>query len=121
MYIWVKENVNSQKFLMKNIDEIWNTVKRLNLRIVRIEEREDCLFPPQQQPASASGALTSLGPPRCLSTASYGTCASLKCALQTQLNSFASCSSLTFLDSLAAFLVSCLSLLSLCMSVCTPL
>ena len=37
----VKENVKSKKFLTQNIQENWGTMKRLNLRIIGREERED--------------------------------------------------------------------------------
>ena len=33
-----KENIKSNKFLTENIQEIWDTVKRPNLRIIGIEE-----------------------------------------------------------------------------------
>ena len=36
----VQENVKFQIFLTQNIEEIWDTIKRPNLRIIRIE-RED--------------------------------------------------------------------------------
>jgi restriction endonuclease len=37
----VKENVKSKKFLTQNIQKIWDTVKRPNLRIIGIEEGEE--------------------------------------------------------------------------------
>ena len=37
----VKENIKSNKFLPQNIQEIWDTVKRPNLRITEIEEVEE--------------------------------------------------------------------------------
>ena len=36
-----KENVKSEKFLTQNIQEIWDTMKRTNLRIIGIEEGEE--------------------------------------------------------------------------------
>lgn len=36
----VKENVKSKIFLTKIIQEIWDTMKRSNLRMTGIEERE---------------------------------------------------------------------------------
>ena len=36
--ISVKENVKSKKFMTENIQETWDTIKRLNLRIIGIEE-----------------------------------------------------------------------------------
>ena len=36
----VKENVKSNKLLTQNIQEIWDTMKRPNLRIIGIEEVE---------------------------------------------------------------------------------
>ena len=36
----VKENIKSNKSLTQNIQEIWNTMKRSNLRIIGIEEGE---------------------------------------------------------------------------------
>ena len=36
----VKENVKSNKFLTQNIQEIWDTMKRQNLRIIGIEREE---------------------------------------------------------------------------------
>ena len=36
----VKENAKPNKFLTQNIQEIWNTMKRRNLRVMEIEERE---------------------------------------------------------------------------------
>ena len=36
--ISVKENVKSKKFLTQNIQEIWDTMKRPNLRIIGVEE-----------------------------------------------------------------------------------
>ena len=37
----VKENIKSNKRLTQNIQEKWDTMKRPNLRIIGIEERED--------------------------------------------------------------------------------
>ena len=37
----VKDNVKSKKFLAQNIQEIWNTMKRQNVRIIGIEEGEE--------------------------------------------------------------------------------
>ena len=37
----VKENVKYNKFLAQNIQEIWDTMKRPNLRIIGIEEGEE--------------------------------------------------------------------------------
>ena len=37
----VKENTKSNKFLTQNIQEIWNTIKKPNLRIIGIEEGEE--------------------------------------------------------------------------------
>ena len=37
----VKENTKCKKVLTQNIQEIWNRMKRPNLRIIRIEEGED--------------------------------------------------------------------------------
>ena len=37
----VKENVKSKKFLTQNIQEIWDTTKSQNLRIIEIEEGEE--------------------------------------------------------------------------------
>ena len=36
----VKENIKSNKLLKQNIKEIWNTMKRLNLKIIEIEGEE---------------------------------------------------------------------------------
>ena len=36
----VKENVKSNKFLTQNIQELWDTMKRQNLRIIGIEREE---------------------------------------------------------------------------------
>ena len=36
----VKENVKSKEVLMHNIQEIWNTIKRPNLRTIEIEEED---------------------------------------------------------------------------------
>ena len=36
-----KENAKYKMFLTQNIQEIWDTMKRPNLRIKRIEEGED--------------------------------------------------------------------------------
>ena len=36
----VKENIKSNKSLTQNIQEIWNTIKRPNIRIIGIEEGE---------------------------------------------------------------------------------
>ena len=35
----VKENIKSNESLTQNIQEIWNTMKRPNLRIIGIEEK----------------------------------------------------------------------------------
>ena len=40
----VKENAKYKKFLTQNIQEIWDTMKRPNLRIIGIEEVEDTQF-----------------------------------------------------------------------------
>jgi hypothetical protein len=40
----IKENTKSQKVLTQNIQEIQDTMKRPNLRIVGIEENEDSLL-----------------------------------------------------------------------------
>jgi hypothetical protein len=37
----VKENVKARKFLIQNIQEIWDMMKRSNLRIIRIEGGEE--------------------------------------------------------------------------------
>jgi hypothetical protein len=37
----VKENVKSKKFLTQNFQEIWDTTKSQNLRIIEIEEGEE--------------------------------------------------------------------------------
>ena len=37
----VKENNKSNKFLTQNIQEIWDTMKRLNLGIIGVEEGEE--------------------------------------------------------------------------------
>ena len=37
----VKENIKSNKFLIQNIQENWDTKKRPNLRIIGIEEGEE--------------------------------------------------------------------------------
>ena len=37
----IKEQNKSNKFLTKNIQEIWDTMKRPNLRIIGVEEVED--------------------------------------------------------------------------------
>ena len=37
----IKEQNKSNKFLTQNIQEIWDTVKRPNLRIIGVEEGED--------------------------------------------------------------------------------
>ena len=34
----VKENINSNKSLTQSIQEIWDTMKRPNLRIIRVKE-----------------------------------------------------------------------------------
>ena len=39
-----KENLKSNKSLTQNIQEIWDTVKRPNLRIIGIEEGEETLL-----------------------------------------------------------------------------
>ncbi|MGE9502007.1 hypothetical protein ACQP3D_26835, partial [Escherichia coli] len=36
-----KENLKSNKSLTQNIQEIWDTVKRRNLRLIGIEEGEE--------------------------------------------------------------------------------
>ena len=36
----VKENIKSNKFLTQNIQDIWNTMKRSSLTIIKIEEGE---------------------------------------------------------------------------------
>jgi hypothetical protein len=41
MDISIKANVKSEKLLAQNIQEIWDTVKRPNLRIIEIEEGEE--------------------------------------------------------------------------------
>ena len=40
IYTLVKENVKSKKFLTQNIQEIWDTMKRPNLRIIGIEGQD---------------------------------------------------------------------------------
>jgi hypothetical protein len=40
----VKENVKSKKFLTQDIQEIWDTMKKPNLRIIGLEEGEDSQF-----------------------------------------------------------------------------
>ena len=35
-----KENIKSNKFFTQNIQEIWHTMKRANLRIIGVEEKE---------------------------------------------------------------------------------
>jgi hypothetical protein len=40
----VKENVKSKKFLTQNIQKIWDTMKRYNLRIIGLEEGEESLL-----------------------------------------------------------------------------
>ena len=37
----VKENSKYNKFLTQNIQEIWDTIKRLNIRIIGVEEGEE--------------------------------------------------------------------------------
>ena len=37
----IKENIKSNKFLTLSIQEIWDTMKRPNLKIVGIQEREE--------------------------------------------------------------------------------
>ena len=37
----IKENSKSNKLLTQNIQEIWDTMKRPNLRIIRVEEGEE--------------------------------------------------------------------------------
>ena len=37
----VKENIKSNKFLTQNIKEIWDTIKKHNLRIIRTKEGEE--------------------------------------------------------------------------------
>ncbi|ERE73701.1 Transposase, L1 containing protein [Cricetulus griseus] len=39
-----KENLKSNRSLTQNIEEIWDTVKRPNLRIIGIEEGEETLL-----------------------------------------------------------------------------
>lgn len=46
--ILVKENVNSKK-LTQNIQEIWGTIKRPNLRIIGIEKGEESQFKEPQK------------------------------------------------------------------------
>lgn len=36
----VKENAKSKKLLTQNIQKIWDTMKRANLRIIGIEEED---------------------------------------------------------------------------------
>jgi hypothetical protein len=38
--ILIKENAKSKKFMTEIIQEIWNTMKRSNLRIIGIEESQ---------------------------------------------------------------------------------
>jgi hypothetical protein len=40
----IKKNVKYKKFLTQNIQEIWDTMKRSNLRIIEIEEGKDSQF-----------------------------------------------------------------------------
>jgi hypothetical protein len=40
----VKENVNSKKFLTQNMQEIWDTMKRPNIKIIGTEGGEDSQF-----------------------------------------------------------------------------
>ena len=40
----IKEQNKSKKFLTQNIEEIWDTVKRPNLRIIGVEEGEELQF-----------------------------------------------------------------------------
>ena len=37
----IKENTKSNKFSSQNIQEIWNTIKRPNLRIIGVEQGEE--------------------------------------------------------------------------------
>ena len=39
----VKENAKSKTFMTQNIQEIWDTMKRTNLRIIGIEEEDSQL------------------------------------------------------------------------------
>lgn len=39
----IKENVKSKKFLIQNIQKIWDTKKRPSLRIIKIEKEESKL------------------------------------------------------------------------------
>ena len=41
MDISVKENAKSKRFLIQNIQEIWDTMKTPNLRIIGIEEGKE--------------------------------------------------------------------------------
>ena len=40
----VEENIKSNKFLTQNIQKIWDTMKRQNLRLIGIEEGEELLL-----------------------------------------------------------------------------
>jgi hypothetical protein len=44
MYTPIKENVKSKKLLTQNIEEIWEFMKRSNLRIIEIEKGEKYQF-----------------------------------------------------------------------------
>ena len=44
----LKENVKSQNFLTQSIQEIWDTMKRSNLRIIGIEEGEPSRYNTQK-------------------------------------------------------------------------
>ena len=41
---FIKENIKSNKLLTQNIQEIWDTMKRPNLRIIGVEEGENLQF-----------------------------------------------------------------------------
>ena len=41
MGISTKENVKSKKLLVQNIQEIWDTIKGPNLRIIQLEDGEE--------------------------------------------------------------------------------
>jgi hypothetical protein len=38
---WIREDVKTERMLSQNIKEIWGTMKRPNLRIIRIEKGEE--------------------------------------------------------------------------------
>ena len=44
----VKENAKSKKFLTQNIQKIWDTMKRPNLKIIGIEEEDSQLKGPEK-------------------------------------------------------------------------